>query len=89
MSNIAFAELNAQSNFSFLYGASHPEELVQQAQHYAYQAIAITDECSLSGVVRAHQAAEALAIKLIIGSQFTTEEQCQIVVLAKNLSGYQ
>ncbi|GGA94605.1 error-prone DNA polymerase [Agarivorans gilvus] len=89
MSNIGFAELNAQSNFSFLYGASHPEELVQQAQRYGYQAIAITDECSLSGVVRAHQAAEALAIKLIIGSQFTTEEQCQVVVLAKNLSGYQ
>ncbi len=89
MPNIAFAELNAQSNFSFLYGASHPEELVQQAQRYAYQAIAITDECSLSGVVRAHQAAEALAMKLIIGSQFTSEEQCQVVVLAKNINGYQ
>ncbi|MGY5453273.1 error-prone DNA polymerase [Agarivorans sp. MS3-6] len=89
MNNTLFAELNAQSNFSFLYGASHPEEMVEQAQTYGYQAIAITDDCSLSGVVRAHQAAEPLAIKLIIGSQFTTNEQCQLVVLAKNLVAYQ
>lgn len=89
MNHSLFAELNAQSNFSFLYGASHPEEMVEQAQRYGYQAIAITDECSLSGVVRAHQAAEPLAIKLIVGSQFTTDEQCQLVVLAKNLKGYQ
>ncbi|WP_432459484.1 error-prone DNA polymerase [Agarivorans sp. QJM3NY_25] len=89
MNTIPFAELNAQSNFSFLYGASHPEELVEQAQQYQYQAIAITDECSLSGVVRAHQQATQLGIKLLIGSQFTCQEQCQIVLLAKDLQGYQ
>ncbi|MDO6762076.1 error-prone DNA polymerase [Agarivorans sp. 1_MG-2023] len=89
MSTLPFAELNAQSNFSFLYGASHPEEMVEQAEHYGYQAIAITDDCSLSGVVRAHQAAEQRNINLIIGSQFTTDEQCQLVVLAKNLNAYQ
>ena len=49
-----YAELFCQSNFSFLQGASHPQELVMQAHFLGYQAIAITDECSVAGVVRAH-----------------------------------
>ena len=48
-----FAELVCQSNFSFLEGASHPEELVSTAAFYGYEAIAITDECSVAGIVRA------------------------------------
>ena len=52
-----FAELHAVSNFTFLRGASHPEELVRRAWTLGYSAIAITDECSLAGVVRAHVAA--------------------------------
>ena len=63
----AYAELHAISNFTFLRGASHPEELVQRAHELAYTAIAITDECSLSGLVRAHVEAQKQAIKLIIG----------------------
>lgn len=64
----AYAELQCLSNFSFLQGASHPEELVEQAAQLGYAAIAITDECSLAGVVRALTEAEKHEIALIIGS---------------------
>ncbi|MFZ2989938.1 error-prone DNA polymerase, partial [Ideonella sp.] len=57
----AFAELQCLSNFSFLRGASHPEELVQRAAQLGYRALALTDECSLAGVVRAHGALKTLA----------------------------
>lgn len=69
---MSYAELICQSNFSFLTGASHPEELVQQAEDLQYRAIAITDECSVAGVVRAysHIKQEKLTIKLIVGSLF-------------------
>ena len=66
----AYAELHCISNFTFLRGASFPEELVERAEALGYSAIAITDECSLSGVVRAHMAAKERRIKLIIGSEF-------------------
>ena len=56
----AYAELHCVSNFSFLRGASHPEELVARAAHLGYTALAITDECSLAGVVRAHLEAKML-----------------------------
>lgn len=67
---MAYAELFCQSNFSFLEGASHPEELIAQAAHLGYSALAITDECSVAGVVRAHTALREhrLPIKLIVGS---------------------
>ena len=69
-----YAELHCISNFSFLRGASFPEELVERAHSLGYRAIAITDECSLSGVVRAHVAAVERDIKLIIGSEFRLSE---------------
>ena len=65
-----FAELHAVSNFSFLRGASHPEELVRTAAALGYRAIAIADECSLAGVVRAHLAAKEVDIQLIVGAEF-------------------
>ena len=49
----SYAELHCLSNFTFLRGASHPEELVERASQLGYTAIAITDECSVAGVVRA------------------------------------
>src|SRR5213075_3017482 len=58
----AYAELHCLSNFSFLRGASHPEELVERAQTSGYAALALTDECSLAGAVRAHLAAKELAL---------------------------
>ncbi len=69
-----YAELHCISNFTFLRGASFPEELVERAEALGYSAIAITDECSLSGVVRAHMAAKERRIKLIIGSEFVLQD---------------
>jgi error-prone DNA polymerase len=65
----AYAELHCRSNFSFLNGASHPEELVQRAHALGYSALAITDECSLAGVVRAHTEARRLGLHLVIGAE--------------------
>ncbi len=70
----AYAELHCISNFTFLRGASFPEELVERAEALGYSAIAITDECSLSGVVKAHMAAKERRIKLIIGSEFVLRD---------------
>lgn len=86
---IEYAELHALSNFTFLRGASHPEELVERALELGYRAIAITDECSLSGVVRAHMIAKEAAIKLIIGSEFCLVDGLRLVVLAQSRHGYQ
>lgn len=69
-----YAELHCISNFTFLRGASFPEELVNRAYTLGYEAIAITDECSVSGIVRAHVAAKDKAIKLIIGSEFILDK---------------
>src|ERR1700712_4444928 len=64
-----YAELHCRSNFTFLTGASHPEELVMRAAHLGYAAIAITDECSVAGVVRAHTEAKAQKIHLVVGAE--------------------
>ncbi len=66
---VAYAELHCRSNFSFLSGASHPQELVARAAQLGYHALAITDECSLSGVVHAHEAAQRCGLHLIVGAQ--------------------
>ncbi len=87
-----FAELHALSNYSFLRGASHPEELVKQAHALGYSAIAITDECTYAGLVKAHTAAKACGIKLIIGAEFVIylDEQstAKVVLLATDRSTY-
>ena len=84
----AYAELYCISNFSFLRGASFPEELVQTARALGYQALAITDECSLCAVVRAHVAAKKHGLKLIVGAEFRLREGCRLVLLARNRKGY-
>jgi len=84
-----YAELHALSNFTFLRGASHPEELVTSAAELGYAALAITDECTVSGVVRAHVAAKESRLgKLIIGSEFRLDSGLKLVVLAGNRTGY-
>ena len=83
-----YAELHALSNFSFLRGASHPEELVRQAQKLQYRALAITDECSLAGVVRAHIAAKQCELPLIIGAEFTCVDALKLVALATDRASY-
>ena len=90
----AYAELHCLSNFSFQRGASHPEELVAQAAAFGYAALALTDECSLAGVVRAHQALQALELppqarpRLIIGSEFQLDDGPCLVLLACHRQGY-
>ncbi len=84
-----YAELHALSNFTFLRGASHPEELVKTAAELGYEALAITDECSMSGVVRAHTAAKECGLKkLIIGSELRLRSGRKLVALARNKAGY-
>lgn len=97
-----YAELHCLTNFSFLKGASAPEELIQQALELGYQGLAITDECSLSGVVRAHRALKdarathqgnttteaAERFKLIIGSEFHSSDGLHIVLLAPDRKAY-
>lgn len=88
MSLPAYAELHCLSNYSFLRSASFPEEMVEQAAALDYSALAITDECSLSGVVRAHLAARDAGLKLIIGSIFVLEDGLRFVLLARSRRGY-
>ncbi|MFK8052664.1 MAG: error-prone DNA polymerase [Woeseiaceae bacterium] len=83
-----YAELHALSNFTFLRGASHPEEMVHQAAALGYDAIAITDECSMSGIVRAHGAAKESDIKLICGAEFQLLAGPKLTVLANSRKGY-
>ena len=83
-----YAELHAISNFSFLRGASHPGELVRRAAELGYAAIALTDECSLAGVVRAHLAAREHGIPLIVGTEFHLREGIHLVLLAPDREAY-
>ena len=95
----AYAELHCRSNFSFLTGASHPEELVERAITLGYAALALTDECSLAGVVRAHVAARDQPLHLIVGAEMRLSPQddthddpagepLRLVLLAQDRRGY-
>ena len=86
--HLQYAELHCLSNYSFLRGASHPEELIAAAKSLKYHAIAITDECSMAGAVKAHVAAKTHQIKLLIGSEFHLLDDIKLVLLAKNRKGY-
>ena len=93
--SVQFAELHALSNYSFLQGASHPEELVKQAHALGYEAIALTDECTYAGLVKAHMAAKDCGIKLIVGAEFTVDladitspGTAKIVLLATDRATY-
>jgi error-prone DNA polymerase len=83
-----YAELHCLSNFSFLRGASRPEELVERAAQLGYAALAITDECSVAGSVRAHVAAKDHGLPLIVGSEFRLDDGLRCVLLAENRAGY-
>ncbi len=83
-----YAELHCLSCFSFLRGVSQPAELVRYATKLGYTAIAITDECSLAGVVKAHTTAKSLDIKLIIGSEFKLANGMKLVALVPSKQAY-
>lgn len=87
----AYAELLCLSAFSFLRGASQPDELVRRAHALGYSALALADECSLAGIVRAHVAARECGLKLLVGSQFRVDDGAAgftLVVLACHAAGY-
>ena len=93
-----YAELHTTSNFSFLQGGSHPEELVQRADALGYEAIAITDRATLAGIVRAHGAAAEIAsrataagrtgVRLVVGAQLEPVDAPPLVVWAADRTGY-
>ena len=97
-----YAELHCRSNFSFLTAASHPEELVARAAELGYAALAITDECSLAGVVRAHGEAKRRQLHLVVGAEMQLTlpgaargddgragaPHAQLVLLAQTRRGY-
>ena len=83
-----YAELHCLSCFSFLRGVSQPAKLVEYAAKLNHAAIAITDECSLAGAVKAHIAAKPLDIKLIIGSEFKLDNGMKLIALAPNKLAY-
>jgi error-prone DNA polymerase len=83
-----YCELHCLTNFTFLRGAAHAEELVARAKALGYAALAITDECSFAGVVRAHVAAKAHGLKLIIGTEIQVDDGPKLVLLATNRESY-
>ncbi|MBN0980828.1 error-prone DNA polymerase [Pseudomonas hygromyciniae] len=84
-----YAELHCLSNFSFQRGASSARELCERAKQQGYHALAITDECTLAGIVRAWQAAKEVGLALIVGSEVRLENGPKLVLLVENLQGYQ
>ena len=85
---MAYAELHCKTNFSFLEGASHPDELVVRAAELGYHALAITDRNSLAGVVRAHVAAKDRRLKLLIGAEVTPDDAAAVVLWVTDRSAY-
>ena len=83
-----YAELASATNFSFLRGASHPEELVQAASWLGHSAIGIADRNSLAGVVRAHLAAKSEGLKLLVGSHLCLEGDIECLVYPQNRAAY-
>src|SRR5271169_3446058 len=83
-----YVELVCRSNFSFLQGASHPEELVTQAAELGLSALALTDQDGLYGVVKAYLQARALGLKLLVGSRLTLTDGPEVVALVQDAVGY-
>lgn len=84
----AYAELHCLSDFSFLRGASSAEQLFARAVQCGYSALAITDECSLAGIVRGYDASKGTGLKLIVGSEFRLLDDTRFVLLVENRAGY-
>ncbi|NIL96627.1 MAG: PHP domain-containing protein, partial [Planctomycetales bacterium] len=83
-----YSELHCKTNYSFLLGASHPDELVDRAVELGYHALAVTDDHSLAGVVRAFAAARLTKLKLIIGAEITPNDAPPLVLWATDRVAY-
>src|SRR5439155_2063796 len=79
---VRYAELHCRTNFSFLEGASHADELVARAAELGYAALAVTDRDSLAGVVRAHVAAKEAGLKLLVGAEITPVDASPVLLWA-------
>src|SRR5687768_9210258 len=85
---VPYAELHCKTNFSFLEGASHADELVVHAAELGYRALAITDAHSLAGVVRAHGAAKEVGLKLLIGAEVRPTDVPPVVLWWTDRAAY-
>ena len=83
-----YAELHAKTNFSFLEGASHPDELIARAAELGLAALAVTDRNTLAGVVRAHAAAKELQFKLLIGAEIDLVDAPSVVLWTTDRASY-
>src|SRR5262249_20638821 len=83
-----YVELYCKTNFSFLCGASHPDELVNRAVELGYSALAVTDENTLAGAVRMHEAAKATGLKLLIGAEITLDDALPVLLYAPDITAY-
>ena len=85
---MSYAELQVTTNFSFLRGASHPDELVEQAAALEYNCIAITDRNTVAGIVRAHVAARAKNIRMIVGCRLDLIDGASLLMYPTSQPGY-
>ena len=83
-----YAELQITSNFTFLRGGSHPEELAVHAAELGYKAIAITDHNTMAGIVRAHEAAKTTGIRLVVGCRLDLSDGMSALVYPTDWPAY-
>src|SRR6478609_2173345 len=83
-----YTELQATTNFSFLRGGSHPDELVEQAVALGYTEIGITDRNTLAGIVRAHGAAKESGIRIVVGSRLDLVDGVSLLAYPMNIDAY-
>ena len=86
--DLGYAELQVTSNFSFLRGASHPDELVATAAALGHRAIAVTDRNSVAGLVRAHQAAKTAGIRLVVGVRLDLQDGTSLLAYPQDRAAY-
>src|SRR5260370_9973678 len=82
---VRYVELHCKTNFSFLEGASHPDELVAGAVRLGYAGMAVTDRNSLAGAVRTHIAAKEMGLDLLVGAEITLLDASPLLLWAVNL----
>ena len=85
---MSYAELNVTSNFTFLTGASHPEELVEKAKELGLAAISITDTNTFAGIVRAHAAGLEQSVRYVVGVRLKLESGEELLAYPKDRQAY-
>src|SRR5690349_13333219 len=88
MTTVSYAELQVTTNFSFLRGAAHPDELVLTAAALGHQAIAVTDRNSFAGIVRAHHAAKEIGIRLVVGCRLDLRDGASLLAFPEDRAAY-